>query len=906
MMHWGLYAVPAHGSEWYEKHMYGNPGITQWHTEHYGPPDRFGYKDFIPLFTAEQFDPDAWASLFKQSGAKYVIPTAEHHDGFALWDSQVNPWNAKQMGPKRDLIGDLAAAVRKQGLKFGVSHHGMEHFNFITPTKGLATDLADPKWAGFYGVADRSEAALTRFLQGWVAENFELIDKYQPDILWFDNGVNPRVLDPLKLKVAAYYYDRADAWNKQVSLSTKGFDSPDGPACLSGSIMDFERSSREPKSATDFVWEVDEPVLRRFGYTTDPMTTTPDRIIRLLVDCVSKNGTLLLNLSPKADGTIPPEQQQLLLAIGKWLSTNGEAIYGTRPWSQFSDGSARYTTKGDALYATFIGRPGDATLLKALTPEKGKVSAVTLLSSGAPLKFTQTDAGLQIELPAAAKSDIPAVKIQGIVGAHAQAPASTEIFADALPNRRPIVNAQPRGNRFDLRTTKDSYIVTTGAHTTFTVSRVNGDITSMTYDGIEAEAPYKITNRNSHYASGLGKDSKITATGDPAGNWIKIIVDDAGLGVTQYYVAKKGVDAIFMGTYADKLPHPGEMRFLVYLDRKALPNVPIESNNSDTDAGVEGKDVFVEKSNGHTHSKFYAATPFIDDLVHGATGPGIGVFVNTGNRETASGGPFFRDIEYQTTGGATEMYIYMYSGHTQTEPFRPGLHGPYAQQFTAGDKPGPLDDSFLAEVGMKGYVPASGRGAVAGEAGPVADDLPRTIGLSSAAAEYWGRPDGSGQFKIVGVKPGTYTETLYQNELAVGTRQVTVSPGQTTRGDITATRHEPPAVFRIGRWDGTPEGFLNADKIHDMHPSDSRMAPWTERDFIVGQSKDSDWPLAQFKEINGSQKIRFNLTAAQAKQALTLRIGITLAYAGGVPQVIVNAGEPHAWTSPVPPFSEQP
>ena len=138
-MHWGLYSVPAHHNEWYEKHMYS--AELPWQTEHFGPPDKFGYKDFISLFTQEKFDPDAWAELFKKSGAKFVVPTAEHHDNFALWDSTVTPFNAKQMGPKRDLIGELAKAVRKQGLKFGVSNHGIENFQFINPSPELAADL---------------------------------------------------------------------------------------------------------------------------------------------------------------------------------------------------------------------------------------------------------------------------------------------------------------------------------------------------------------------------------------------------------------------------------------------------------------------------------------------------------------------------------------------------------------------------------------------------------------------------------------------------------------------------------------------------------------------------------------------------------------------------------------------
>jgi alpha-L-fucosidase len=395
-MHWGLYAVPAHASEWYEKHMYGNPGITQWHTEKFGPPDKFGYKDFIPMFTATNWDPDAWAELFKKAGAKVIIPTAEHHDGFALWDSAVNPWNAKQMGPHRDLIGDLSKAVRKQGLKFGVSNHGIEHFTFIQPTPGLATDLYDTNWAGFYSVADRSDAACEKFLEGWVAQNEELIDKYQPDILWFDNGVNGRVFDAIKLKVAAYYYNRAATWGKEVSLETK--DS----AYLAGSIMDFERRSRAPKELTSFVWDVDEPVLYRFGYTENSPIASADGCVRLLVEATSKNGGLLLNISPKADGTIPDDQQHLLRQIGAWLDVNGEAIYATRPWKQFSEGSIRFTTKGDTLYAISLAWPTNEVTLASLSTTNsgiGKISSVELLGHKGGLEFSQGESGLKITLP---------------------------------------------------------------------------------------------------------------------------------------------------------------------------------------------------------------------------------------------------------------------------------------------------------------------------------------------------------------------------------------------------------------------------------------------------------------------------------------------------------------------------
>jgi alpha-L-fucosidase len=346
-MHWGLYSVPAHHNEWYEKHMYTDGSEGQWHIAHFGPQDKSGYKDFIPLFTQSSFNADAWAELFKKSGAKFVIPTAEHHDNFALWDSAVTPFNAMKMGPHRDLIGELAKAVRKQGLKFGVSNHGIENFQFINPPADMAAkmkaehaDLYDPKWASFYNVADRSDRACEKFLVNWFERNVELIDKYHPDMLWFDNGVDQRYLDPLKLRIAAYYYNRAQAWGQEVSLSTKkaAYAPSNKNTETIGSILDFEKiGGRSPSGIRTGEWQVDEPIGSTWGYTTDMRVNGAGSIIAKLADTVSKNGTLLLNLSPRADGTFPSAQQGTLLAIGHWLDLNGEAIYDTHSWIQFAD-----------------------------------------------------------------------------------------------------------------------------------------------------------------------------------------------------------------------------------------------------------------------------------------------------------------------------------------------------------------------------------------------------------------------------------------------------------------------------------------------------------------------------------------------------------------------------------------
>jgi alpha-L-fucosidase len=462
-MHWGIYSVPAHQSEWYVRYMYGgNKGIMDWHTEHFGPPTKFGYKDFLPMFTAAKWDSDAWADLFKKAGAKYVFAPGEHHDGFSNWDSKVNPFNAKNYGPHRDLDGDLITAVRKAGLKTGISDHSFFHFQFIpTPPPGselLNSDLYDPKWKDFYTVADRSNQARVKFMHNWVARRIETIDKYNPDMLWFDMGTD-HAIDPLKIRVAAYYYNRAREWGKEVAISAKG------AAWVSGQIMDYEREGRAPMELTDWIWQPDDPIQDKFGYVEGIHPGPPGGYVVRIVENVSKNGNYLLNISPKADGTIPQEQQDVLLAIGQWLGVNGEAIYHTRPWTKFGEGPVadacaasmvklratgnfagrlngqnmsgdgvggggvsragytpkdiRFTTRGDTLYAMVMKWPDDTsvtvTSLATSQPVKGKVGKVELLGHGGPLQFTQDAGGLKVKFPTEKPCDyIYALKITGL------------------------------------------------------------------------------------------------------------------------------------------------------------------------------------------------------------------------------------------------------------------------------------------------------------------------------------------------------------------------------------------------------------------------------------------------------------------------------------------------------------
>lgn len=455
-MHWGIYSVPAHGSEWYVRYMYGgNAGIMRWHTEHFGDPHMFGYKDFLPMYTAAKWDPDAWAALFKKAGARYVLAPGEHHDGFSNWDSAINPYNSVNYGPHRDLDGDLIKALEKAGLKTGISDHSAFHFVFIPSLPG--SDEYDPKWAAFYSVADRSEAARIKFMHDWVAKRIETIEKYSPDMLWFDMGTD-HAWDPLKIRVAAYYYNWAQQHHKEVTISAKT------AAWVSGQVMDYEREGRAPMELTDWVWQPDDPIQDKFGYVEGIHPASAESFVYKIIENTSKNGNFLLNISPKADGTIPQEQQDVLLTIGKWMETNGEAIYYTRPWTKFGEGpiadkvassmtkiradgfagklngknmagdgvgggglprgsgyvpqDIRFTTHGDTLYAIVMAWPEKSVTIKSLAEisgVKGKVEKVELLGHAGELQFTQYADGLKVEFPAEKPCDHAyALKITGL------------------------------------------------------------------------------------------------------------------------------------------------------------------------------------------------------------------------------------------------------------------------------------------------------------------------------------------------------------------------------------------------------------------------------------------------------------------------------------------------------------
>jgi alpha-L-fucosidase len=413
-IHWGVYAVPAFGNEWYPRRMYleGSREFKH-HVETYGEHTKFGYKDFIPMFKAEKFDAEEWVALFKKAGAKYVVPVAEHHDGFSMYDSKLNKWNSVKQGPKKDIIRLLKNAVENEGLIFGLSTHRAENEWFYNGGMTFPSDVQDTTIT-LYGRRSPEEKHSEDFAKEWLAHTYELVNKYKPKLIWFDWTVNNSVLMPYFNKFMAYYYNNALDWGVNVVVNTKqGY-----PTNIQ--VWDVERG--KSGKMMKFPWQTDTSIGKKsWAYVEGEENKTPEQIVHDLVDIVSKNGSLLLNIGPKADGTISDEQKSVLLSIGEWLNVNGEAIYGTRCWKKFGEGKAestkgsftdntateytvndiRFTTKGNDFYAIVLNW-GEEVLVKSLNSEAiadSKILNVQMLGSDEKIEWTQTDEGLKLLFP---------------------------------------------------------------------------------------------------------------------------------------------------------------------------------------------------------------------------------------------------------------------------------------------------------------------------------------------------------------------------------------------------------------------------------------------------------------------------------------------------------------------------
>ena len=432
-IHWGIFSVPAFGNEWYSRSMY-EPQNREYkhHIETYGPQKDFGYKDFIPMFKAEKFNADEWAEIFKRSGARYVVPVAEHHDGFAMYKTELSDWNAYNMGPKRDVAGELKTAFEKIGIKYAASSHRAEHYWFLGVGRSIESDINGEferghiYWPSVKEQPDMGDvhspvASDKEFLDDWLLRCCEIVDKYEPALMYFDWWIMHESYKEHLKKFMAYYYNRAKEWGREVAIIYKHDPVPFGSA-----VPDVERGKFA--SSQPYHWQTDTAIAYNSWCYTDSLEyKNADEIICYLVDVVSKNGNLLLNIGPKSDGTIPDRDKEILFEIGDWLKRYGEAIYESKPWKKAAEGPTkeaegkfsdvkgkkytnedfRFTCGHGAVYAISLNYPADGKVkIKSLGVAdfnsldfQGIIKKVSIPGYG-EVKFEQKNDALYIDGPA--------------------------------------------------------------------------------------------------------------------------------------------------------------------------------------------------------------------------------------------------------------------------------------------------------------------------------------------------------------------------------------------------------------------------------------------------------------------------------------------------------------------------
>ena len=428
-IHWGVYSVPAKFNEWYSRNMYVKDSPEyEHHVCTYGPHSKFGYKDFIPMFRAEHFDAGQWMELFRNAGAGYVFPVAEHHDGFQMYESQLSDWNAVKMGPERDVLKELKNAAEEKDVVFCTSTHRAEHWFFMSHGRQYESDIKEPMVKGdFYWPAmpeqdhfDKfSEPAPTEeYLKDWLARIAEIILNYKPKLLYFDWWIQHQAFKPWLLKLAAFYYNCGKQWGEDVLICYKH------DAMMFGTgIVEVERGSLA--DAKPYPWQTDTAVARNSWCYTDSLEyKSSSEVICTLADVVSKGGNLLLNIGPKADGTIPEGDKKILEDLAAWMAVNGEAINGSKCWRKFAEGPTvaaegqfqdgkeipytsqdfRFTVGNGAIYAICMKCPEDGRFVvrsfNAATdhnlPEfQGIIDRVALLGHG-EVNWRADEEGLHI------------------------------------------------------------------------------------------------------------------------------------------------------------------------------------------------------------------------------------------------------------------------------------------------------------------------------------------------------------------------------------------------------------------------------------------------------------------------------------------------------------------------------
>lgn len=441
--HWGPQAVPRQG-DWYARKMYesdiydrktnkptGKVGeVYKYHVEHYGHPSEFGYKDILPLWKAERWNPEELMKLYKKVGARYFVSMATHHDNFFLWDSKIHQWNSVKMGPKKDVVGLWQKAAKKEGLKFGVSEHlGASYTWFQTshradskgPKAGIPYDGANPEYQDLYHpkTADDDLDWLTKDPanhQNWLNSITELIDNYHPDLLYSDSELP---FGDVGRTMLAHYYNSDQAVNGELNaVYTCKHLISEGRW-----VRDIERGAMDSISVDP--WQTDTSI-GDWYYRTGQKYMTGTEVIQMLVDIVSKNGNLLLNVVQTPEGDLEQDVLDILDDIAAWIPENGKGIYGTRPWKIFGEGPSlqnqekgrfggvkdvreyqsgdiRFTTKGETLFAFCMEKPqADVQIASLGTDSKicgKKVKSVKMLGSKEKIKWNQQTGKLVITKP---------------------------------------------------------------------------------------------------------------------------------------------------------------------------------------------------------------------------------------------------------------------------------------------------------------------------------------------------------------------------------------------------------------------------------------------------------------------------------------------------------------------------